>query len=161
MRQTAVRLPAILCLRIAKTTSSSVRSGCFSIRPNRKSACFSNGEMLPPRGWAAQRPVCRKHLTQITAVLALTANSSAASRREAPLYDLRNHSFPHLPRIGLRHRPASQKRINADRLSHLWPHENPPDSIGAEHALDLDPLALLRARYVSTGAVQRRQPSSC
>src|SRR5262249_58419104 len=32
-------------------------------------------------------------------------------------------------------RPASQKRINADRLSHLWPHENPPDSIGAEHAL--------------------------
>src|SRR5262249_55063336 len=84
-RQTAVRLPAILCLRIAKTTSSSVRSGCFSIRPNRKSACFSNGEMLPPRGWAAQRPVCRKHLTQITAVLALTANSSAASRREAPL----------------------------------------------------------------------------
>jgi hypothetical protein len=71
--------------RIAKTTSSSVRSGCFSIRPNRKSACFSNGEMLPPRGLAAQRPVCRKHLTQITAVLALTANSSAASRREAPL----------------------------------------------------------------------------
>src|SRR5262249_39077132 len=50
-------------------------------------------------------------------------------------FDLRNHSFPHLPRIGLRHRPASQKRINADRLSHLWPHENPPDSIGAEHAL--------------------------
>src|SRR5262244_2671522 len=75
----------ILCLPIAKTTSSSVRSGCFSIRPNRKSACFSNGEMLPPRGLAAQRPVCRKHLTQITAVLALTANSSAASRREAPL----------------------------------------------------------------------------
>src|SRR6516165_4481089 len=62
VRQTAVRLPAILCLLIAKTTSSSVRSGCFSIRPNRKSACFSNGELLPPRGSAAQRPVCRKHL---------------------------------------------------------------------------------------------------
>src|SRR5262249_36742696 len=31
-----------------------------------------------------------------------------------------------------------KKRINADRLSHLWPHENPPDSIGAEHALVLD-----------------------
>jgi hypothetical protein len=39
----------------------------------------------PRCGLAAQRPVCRKHLTQITAVLALTANSSAASRREAPL----------------------------------------------------------------------------
>src|SRR5262249_37696280 len=50
-------------------------------------------------------------------------------------FDLRNHSLPHLPRIGLRHRPASQKRINADRLSHPQPHEHPPESIGAEHAL--------------------------
>src|SRR5258706_16026685 len=90
--------------------------------------------MLPPRGLAAQRPVCRKHLTQITAVLALTANSSAASRSST--FDLRNHSLPHLPRIGLWHRPASQKRINADSLSHPRPHENPPDSIGAEHALE-------------------------
>jgi hypothetical protein len=31
--------------------------------------------------------------------------------------------------------PASQKRINADRLSYPSPYENPPDSIGAEHAL--------------------------
>jgi hypothetical protein len=31
--------------------------------------------------------------------------------------------------------PASQKRINADRLSYPSPHENPPDSIGAGHAL--------------------------
>src|SRR5262249_60714645 len=52
-------------------------------------------------------------------------------------FDLRNHSLPHLPRIGLRHRPASQKRIDADRLSHPRPHENPPDSIGPEHALAL------------------------
>src|SRR6516164_5905913 len=52
-------------------------------------------------------------------------------------FDLRNHSLPHLPRIGLWHRPASQKRINADSLSHPRPHENPPDSIGAEHALVL------------------------
>src|SRR6516164_6040755 len=51
-------------------------------------------------------------------------------------FDLRNHSLPHLPRIGLWHRPASQKRINADSLSHPRPHENPPDSIGAEHALE-------------------------
>jgi len=47
--------------------------------------CSSNGEILPPRGLAAQRPVSRKHFTQMIAVLALTANSSAAARREAPL----------------------------------------------------------------------------
>jgi hypothetical protein len=29
--------------------------------------------VLPPRGLAAQRPVSRKHFTQITAVLALTS----------------------------------------------------------------------------------------
>src|SRR5215472_13599227 len=49
--------------------------------------------------------------------------------------DFRNHSLPHVSRIRLRHRPASQKRINADRLSHPSTQKNPTDSIGAEHAL--------------------------
>jgi hypothetical protein len=31
------------------------------------------GETLPPRGLAAQRPLSRKHFTQVTAVLALTS----------------------------------------------------------------------------------------
>src|SRR5262249_60874201 len=48
----------------------------------------------------------------------------------------RNHSRPHVFRVGLRHRPASQNRINADRLSHPTPPENLLDSIGTEHALD-------------------------
>jgi hypothetical protein len=37
------------------------------------SACSPIGEILPPRGLAAHRPVSRKHLTQITAVLGLTS----------------------------------------------------------------------------------------
>jgi hypothetical protein len=40
--------------------------------------------------------------------------------------------------------PASQKRINADRLSYLSPHENPRDSIGAEHALE-SPIWIFRS----------------
>jgi hypothetical protein len=40
---------------------------------SKKSACFSSGDVLPPRGLAAQRPVSRKHFTQITAVLGLTS----------------------------------------------------------------------------------------
>src|SRR5262249_36010343 len=134
-RHIALRLPGILCLCIARTASSRVRSGRRAIRPNRKSACFSNGETLPPRGLAVQRPVSRKHLTQIIAVLALTSNSSAAARRDAPLSTSANPSRPHVFRIGLRHRPASQNRINADRLSHPSPSENLLDSIGTEHAL--------------------------
>jgi hypothetical protein len=72
-RQTAVRLPGILSSRIALTTSSSVKSGSSSISASKKSACFSSGDVLPPRGLAAQRPVSRKHFTQITAVLGLTS----------------------------------------------------------------------------------------
>src|SRR5262249_50408809 len=72
-------------------------------------------------------------------------------------FDLRNHSFPHLPRIGLRHRPASQKRINADRLSHLWPHENPPDSIGAEHALATIPAVQSEDEALRGANMQRFQ----
>src|SRR5262252_387339 len=52
-----------------------------------------------------------------------------------PAFNFRKHSRPHVFRIGLRHRPASQNRINADRLSHPSPPENPLDSIGTEHAL--------------------------
>src|SRR5262249_6825356 len=54
-----------------------------------------------------------------------------------PAFNFRNHSRPHVFRIGLRHRPASQNRINADRLSHPSPSENLLDSIGTEHALDV------------------------
>src|SRR5215467_62688 len=55
-----------------------------------------------------------------------------------PAFNFRNHSRPHVFRIGLRHRPASQNRINADRLSHPSPSENLLDSIGTEHALDVE-----------------------
>src|SRR5262249_24429347 len=52
-----------------------------------------------------------------------------------PAFNFCNHSRPHVFRLGLRHRPASQNRINADRLSHPSPPENLLDSIGTEHAL--------------------------
>jgi hypothetical protein len=49
-RQSAVRLPAIRRLRIATSTSSSVKSGCSAIKASSQFARFSNGEVLPPRG---------------------------------------------------------------------------------------------------------------
>src|SRR6516162_8112929 len=52
-----------------------------------------------------------------------------------PAFNFRKHSRPHVFRIGLWHRPASQNRINVDRLSHPSPPENPLDSIGTGHAL--------------------------
>src|SRR5262249_37982846 len=81
---TAVRLPAIPCLCIAETTSSSVKSGCSSISVSSQGACTSNGDVLPPRGLAAQLPVSRKYLAHLTAALGLLSSCSAASRREDP-----------------------------------------------------------------------------
>src|SRR5262245_52335970 len=69
---------------MAQTTSSNVKSGCFSISVSSHGACASNGDVLPPRGLDAQLPVSRKHFTHFTAALGLMSSSSAASRREAP-----------------------------------------------------------------------------
>jgi hypothetical protein len=80
-RQTALRLPLIRRLRIAATTSSSVKSGCSAIKPNRKFARFSNGDVLPPVGLAAMSQRC----SHLTAELALISKRSAASRRDAPV----------------------------------------------------------------------------
>src|SRR5262249_9424165 len=72
---------------------------------------------------------------QIIAALPLPATSPAAARRDAPLSTSAITRARMSFRIGLRHRPASQNRINADRLSHPSPSENLLDSIGTEHAL--------------------------
>ena len=61
-RHTALRLPAILRLRIATTISSSVRSGLLAICASRNFACFSSGEVLPPLGFAATLPGLLKPL---------------------------------------------------------------------------------------------------
>jgi hypothetical protein len=53
-------------------------------RVSRKSACSSNGEVLPPLGFAATLPVCSKRCAQSTTTLALSSYRSATSRRDAP-----------------------------------------------------------------------------
>src|SRR5262249_28758922 len=42
---------------ITATISSNVKSGCSTISPSKNSACPSNGEVLPPLGFAATLPV--------------------------------------------------------------------------------------------------------
>jgi hypothetical protein len=83
-RQTAVRLPSIPCLPIAATTSSSVKSGRFSIRASNQVACSSKGEQLPPRGFAAARPPSSHSRSHLIPELTLIPKHSAASRRDAP-----------------------------------------------------------------------------
>ena len=126
-RQTALRLPEIPRLAIAATISPSVKSGCLTIRVSRKSACSSNGEVLPPLGFAATLPVCSKRCVQSTTTLALSSYRSATSRHDAPASQV----------VGIRprHRSPPQNRINAARLARRQTLGNPPDSIRAKYAL--------------------------
>jgi hypothetical protein len=49
-----------------------------------RSACASNGEALPPRGFGAALPLSSQRCTHLIAELALMSKRSAASRRDAP-----------------------------------------------------------------------------
>ena len=57
---------------------------CRAISTNKKTACASSGEMLPPLGFGAMLPVACRRCIHLTAGLGLTSNHSAASRRDAP-----------------------------------------------------------------------------
>src|SRR5262249_44170299 len=123
--------------------SAALRRGAFSLRSGISMGLRSGEYWGRYRSVASRASIASRRAAVRLAKALDPDNCGAGTNRKllgrlAPrssTFDLRNHSLPHLPRIGLRHRPASQKRINADRLSHPRPHENPPDSIGAEHAL--------------------------
>jgi hypothetical protein len=83
-RESALRLPGIRRLCSAETISPSVTSGCSLMRARIRCECFSNGEVLPPRGIGSQVPSSRKRCTHLIAELTLTSNCSAASRRDPP-----------------------------------------------------------------------------
>jgi hypothetical protein len=70
-------------LRIAATISSSVKSGCSATAASH-SACFSNGDVLPPLAFALALPLSRQRCNHFTAELGLRLKLSAASRRDAP-----------------------------------------------------------------------------
>src|SRR5215468_4744504 len=83
-RETALLLVRIRRLSSSAMISSNVRSGCWATRANICSACFSNGETLPPRGFDAQLPLSIQRCSHRTAELGSISKFSAASRREAP-----------------------------------------------------------------------------
>jgi hypothetical protein len=122
-RQTALRLPAIRRLRIAATTSSSVKSGCSAIRANSQSACSSNADVLPPVGLAATLPVSCQRCSHLTAELALISKRSAASRRDDPDATASSTRARKSKEQGLG--IDRLHRINASRLAHPQNVGNP------------------------------------
>ena len=122
-------------LRIAATISSSVKSGCSATRASSHSACFSNGDVLPPARLCfgasgvtpALQPFHRGTRTQIEALSGLPPRRSR--------FDCLDHAFPQIIGIWLRHRLGPQRRISAARFAHRHALGNPYDSTQPEHAL--------------------------
>jgi hypothetical protein len=83
-RDSELRLVRIRCRRSSATVSTKVRSGCSATTANTRSANFSRGETLPPRGFGAALLVSCQRCTHLTTELTLTPKCSAASRRDAP-----------------------------------------------------------------------------
>src|ERR1700686_1836676 len=87
-RESALRLVRIPRLRSSASVSFKVRSGRSAFNANIRSACASNGETLPPRGFGAALRLSSQRCSHRTAELALTPICSAASRRDAPISTL-------------------------------------------------------------------------
>ena len=154
-RQTAVRLPGIRRLRIAVTISSSVKSGCSATRASSHPACSSNGDLLPPLGFALAVPVSCQRRHHLTAELGLSRKFSAASRRDAPDSTASITRSRRSSEYGFGIDRAPQNRISAFRLAHPSALGNPPDSNPPEFALrgsDPDKNATVRAYGCGLGA---------
>jgi len=72
------------CLPNVARSSFKVASGRSPTTANIRSVCCSNGDVLPPRGFAAELPVSRSRCIHLTAVLMATPKTSAASQRDIP-----------------------------------------------------------------------------
>src|SRR5262249_41916809 len=107
--------------------SSNVRSGCWATRANICSACFSNGETLPPRGFDAQLPLSIQRCSHRTAELGSISKFSAASRREAPDFTA---SITRLRKSAESDFATAhpKKENQCRRIAHLYPLGNPADS---------------------------------
>src|SRR5262249_51063727 len=83
-REAALLLVRIRRLRSSAMVSSKVRSDCSAMRANICSACRSNRETLPPRGFGAQRPLPSHPPTAPPPAPAQTPNPPPPPRRIPP-----------------------------------------------------------------------------
>jgi hypothetical protein len=124
-RDSALRLPANRRVRIAAITSSNVISGCLATSVSNQSAHFSNGETLPPLGFATALLSSCQRRSQLITELGLTSKRSAASRRDAPASTAPIARSRKSLEYGLGIANLAKKGINACRLAHLTTLGNP------------------------------------
>jgi len=111
-----------------------VKSGCLATRVKSHSECSSSGEVLPPLGLASTLPVSLRRRHHRITELTPTSNTSATSRRDAPLSTASTARSRKSVEYGFGI-DLAPRRINFSRFARAKAVGNPPDSMPPGNAL--------------------------
>src|SRR3974390_3300367 len=128
---------------MAARISLRVKSGCLATRVKSHSECSSSGEVLPPLGLASTLPVSLRRRHHRITELTPTSNTSATSRRDAPLSTASTARSRKSVEYGFGI-DLAPRRINFSRFAWAKAVVNPPDSMPPGNALK-PPTATSRA----------------
>src|SRR5215467_9098989 len=126
---------------MAARISLRVKSGCLATRVKSHSECSSSGEVLPPLGLASTLPVSLRRRHHRITELTPTSNTSATSRRDAPLSTASTARSRKSVEYGFGI-DLAPRRINFSRFAWAKAVGNPPDSMPPENALVLTSVDL-------------------
>src|SRR3974390_601616 len=139
---------------MAARISLRVKSGCLATRVKSHSECSSSGEVLPPLGLASTLPVSLRRRHHRITELTPTSNTSATSRRDAPLSTASTARSRKSVEYGFGI-DLAPRRINFSRFARAKAVGNPPDSMPPGNALgfnfirDIEPIApIVRFPYI-------------
>ena len=119
---------------MAARISLRVKSGCLATRAKSHSECSSSGEVLPPLGLASTLPVSLRRRHHRITELTPTSNTSATSRRDAPLSTASTARSRKSVEYGFGI-DLAPRRINFSRFARAKAVGNPPDSMPPGNAL--------------------------
>src|SRR3974390_5382 len=119
---------------MAARISLRVKSGCLATRVKSHSECSSSGEVLPPLGLASTLPVSLRRRHHRITELTPTSNTSATSRRDAPLSTASTARSRKSVEYGFGI-DLAPRRINFSRFARAKAVGNPPDSMPPGNAL--------------------------
>ena len=119
---------------MAARISLRVKSGCLATSVKSHSECSSSGEVLPPLGLASTLPVSLRRRHHRITELTPTSNTSATSRRDAPLSTASTARSRKSVEYGFGI-DLAPRRINFSRFARAKAVGNPPDSMPPGNAL--------------------------
>ena len=119
---------------MAARISLRVKSGCLATSVKSHSECSSSGEVLPPLGLASTLPVSLRRRHHRITELTPTSNTSATSRRDAPLSTASTARSRKSVEYGFGI-DLAPRRINFSRFAWAKAVGNPPDSMPPGNAL--------------------------